>query len=161
MPDIKLQPLLEAIHPKKLQPALRPFFGDLQKPPKVEASRLQAPTCYWAVFAAAGRNVTLKSFFSGQEYESYINRLRRYYEDRFDQPDHPRGGILFLPDLNAVLWGFPFDPQMPALHSCMDPEWIADLLERRCSVPLRVKVVNYNPEIGAIFAYRDARRVVA
>lgn len=161
MSDIKLQPLLEAIHPKKMQPALQAFFGELPKPPMLETSRLQAPTCYWAVYAGSDRRVTLKSFFSEQEYGAYVGKLRQHYADRFDQPQHPRGGIMLLPDLNAVLWGFPFDPRMPSLHRCTQPDWVAELMERRSPKPLQVKVVTYNPEISAIFAYRDARRVLA
>ncbi|HEX6511722.1 MAG TPA: aminoglycoside phosphotransferase family protein [Chloroflexota bacterium] len=157
MPDIKLQPLLEAIHPRNMQPALEPFFGQLWKPPAFETSRLQAPVCYWAVYTSDGRRVTFKSFFSADTYESYVDQLRRHYGDRFNEPQHPWGGIQLVPELNAVLWGFPFDPHMPALHRCADARWVAELIGRHSATPLQVKVVNYNPEIGAIFAYRDGR----
>ncbi|HLY65616.1 MAG TPA: aminoglycoside phosphotransferase family protein [Chloroflexota bacterium] len=161
MPDIKLQPLLEAIHPKDMKQRLEPFFGELQKPPIIDASRLHAPICYWAVYKAGDQRVTLKSFFSEEEYESYLGKLRKYYEDRFDQPQHPLGGLMLIPELNGLLWGFPFDPQMPQLHRCTDVTWINDLLERRSSSPLQPKIITYNPEINAILAYRDQHRILA
>ncbi len=161
MADIKLQPLVEAIHPDKMRPALEPFFGELAKPPKLETSRLQAPTCYWAVYRAGDQRVTFKSFFSGQEYDSYMGKLRQHYDDRFDQPRHPRGGLMLMPELNAVLWNFPFDPQMPGLYHCIDPDWVGELLGRRSTSPLQVKTISYNPEIGVIFAYRTPHRVAA
>ena len=49
MSDVKLQPLLEAIHPDKMRPALEPFLGELSASAQLDTSRLQAPTCYWAV----------------------------------------------------------------------------------------------------------------
>ncbi|HLG70820.1 MAG TPA: aminoglycoside phosphotransferase family protein [Chloroflexota bacterium] len=162
MPDLKLQPLMDAIHPRRMVQALEPFSGQMAKTPAVETSRLQAPTCYWAVYECGGRRVTFKSFFSGQEYESYVAKLRRHYAERFDRPDHPRGGLLLMPELNGILWGFPFDPQMPRLHRCLDAAWIAELMGRPTAADaIESKLVSYNPEVSGIFAYKRSGRTVA
>jgi hypothetical protein len=161
MPDVKLQPLLEAIRPDRMRPALEPFFEELAHAPALETSRLQAPTCYWAVYRASGRRVTFKSFFSSEEYDRYLQKLREHYADRFDRPRHPSGGWMLLPEWNAILWDFPFDPQMPYLYRCQDADWVSQLFGRRSGQPLQVEVVDYNPEIGAIFRYRKGRRIRA
>ena len=68
---------------------------------------------------------------------------------------------MLLPEWNAIRWGFPFDPQMPYLYRCQDVDWVSQLFGRRSGQPLQVEVVDYNPEIGAIFRYRKGRRIRA
>jgi hypothetical protein len=113
------------------------------------------------VFTGGEHRVTFKSFFSGETYERYRAELWQYYPDRWNQFDHPGGGLLDIPELNAVAWCFPFDPQLVHLHRALDLAWVQDLLERRSTVPLRPKILTYYPEQGSIVAYRDNRRVVA
>ena len=163
MPDLKLAPLLEAVAPKAIAATLAPFVGDVAEPPAVETSRLQAPVCYWVVYRVGSRRVTLKSFFSADEYAAYVSTLADYYPDRLDRPDHPDGGIVPLPGLNAILWGFPFDPAMPLLNRALDGQWIGQILRRRPPglrgpEPLAPAVTSYNPEVGAVVAYREPTR---
>src|SRR6266540_4988627 len=85
-------------------------------------------------------------------------RLAELYLDRLGHPCHPLGGLLLAPELNAVLWAFPFDPAMPSLDRCLDGEWNAVVLRRRSPAPLRSELVRYDPEVGAVFAYREPAR---
>ena len=153
MPDLKLPAVLEAADPEKMAPILDPFLGNGKDTPAVEATRLQPPICYWAVYEHRHRRATLKVFFDEADFLDYRGKLEQYYADRVERPDHPDGGIVFLPELNAIVWGFPFDPVMPDLARCFDPEWVADVM-RRPGLALESKLVDYNPEIGAIIAYR-------
>jgi hypothetical protein len=163
MPDLKLRQLLDALHADRYPDALRPFLPPDGPPPELEATRLQAPTCYWAVYRTGGGWITVKSFLSADAYRGYRASLERYHRDRVDRPDHPRGGITFAPDLNAVVWAFPFDPAMPELHRCVDGDWVARAWPRCRYAILIAEPVDYTPEIGAVVAYRDPerRRVVA
>ncbi|HYU18204.1 MAG TPA: hypothetical protein VEQ11_05860, partial [Chloroflexota bacterium] len=68
MPELKLAPLLEATHPSRIQGWLQPFVESADARPVVASTRLQPPTCYWAVYRSADRWVTLKSFFSADQY---------------------------------------------------------------------------------------------
>ncbi|MBI2321047.1 MAG: phosphotransferase [Chloroflexi bacterium] len=163
MPDLKLLPLLEATQPDRLREPLGSLFGPAAEPPRVESTRLQAPICYWVVYRNGGRRVTLKSFFSGDDYVEYVAELRAVYPERLGHPEHPNGGVLLLPEINGILWAFPFDPAMPELHRCFDGAWIAGVLRRRSREAVQPEIVSYRPEIGAVFAYRgpQGRRVVA
>src|SRR5689334_18623283 len=161
MAELKLSTVLEAADPEKLASQLAPFLG-ADATPRVEMTRLQPPTCYWTVYEHRHRRATLKCFFDEGDYLDYREKLARYYPDRIDDPAHLDGGIVFLPELNGVIWSFPFDPAMPDLPRAMDPEWVAEVM-RRPDLALECKLIDYNPEIGAIVAYRraDDRRVVA
>jgi hypothetical protein len=156
MPDLKLHPLLKAIQPEHLRDALEPFFGPGSRP-ELEGTRLDPPTCMWASYRLGNRWVTLKSYFAEADYSDYVARLRRRRGEHFGDPHHPRGGLVVHPELNAVLWGFPFDPSMPALAMSADGAWVAEVLRRRSPQPLAVDVLRYRPEIGALLAYRDPR----
>lgn len=162
MPDLKLPAVLEAADPETMAAVLDPFLGNGDAAPKVETTRLQPPICYWAVYEHGHRRATFKAFFHESDFLDYREKLERYYPERIDRPDHDAGGIAFLPELNAVVWGFPFDPVMPELWRCMEPEWVADVM-RKPGLALECKLIDYNPEIGAIVAYRRAadRAVVA
>jgi len=153
VPDLKLAPLLEATTLERMRPALVPFFPASVDAVEIESTRLQAPTCYWVIYSAAGRYVTFKSFFSQADFDRYRERIVEYYSEQIEQPYHPRGGVTFLPELNALLWSFPFDPAMPRLYMSLDGEYVAGILGQSTKAPLRIQVVSYNPEIGAVFAY--------
>src|SRR5438270_12030268 len=114
MPDVKLAAMHEAANPAAIAPTLAPFLASEQLP-SVAMTRLQAPVCYWALYRVGERRATLKCFFDGQEYERYVAKLSRYYADRVDDPTHSAGGLMVLPEINGVVWGFPFDPGMPDL----------------------------------------------
>jgi hypothetical protein len=161
MAELKLSAVLEAADPEKLAPHLAPFLG-ADAVPTVEMTRLQPPTCYWAVYEHRHRRATLKCFFDEQDYRDYRDKLAGYYPERVDDPAHPEGGLAFLPEVNGIIWSFPFDPVMPDLPRSMDPDWVAEVM-RRPELELECKLIDYNPEIGAIVAYRraDDRRVVA
>jgi hypothetical protein len=162
MPELKLPAVLEAVDPDKMAAVLDPFLGNGEETPTVEMTRLQPPICYWAVYEHRHRRATLKVFFQEADFLDYREKLKGYYPGRIDQPAHPDGGIVFVPELNAVVWGFPFDPVMPDLGRCFDPEWVAATMHKP-EVALESKLVDYNPEIGAIVAYRraDDKKVVA
>ena len=162
MPDLKFATLLEETRSDRLRAALEPVLGATDGPYEIESTRLQAPVCYWVVYRAGNRRATLKSFFSAEEYARYQARLADVYPDRLGHAEHPLGGLVFLPELNGVLWGFPFDPVMPSLDRCLDGGWIAEalgrrriaeLLGRRSSGALQPELVSYDPEAGAIFSY--------
>jgi aminoglycoside phosphotransferase (APT) family kinase protein len=155
MSDLKLLPVLEASAPARIEPALRPFLGQESSSAALETTRLEPPVCYWAVYRAASRRVTLKTFFSRADYDRYAARLAEYYPDRIGEPTHPCGGILFLPELNGVLWGFPFDPSMPGLGRCLDGDWVAGALQPHDDQSVTVEAPDYNPEISALFRYRS------
>jgi hypothetical protein len=156
MATLKLTTVLEAANPALMEPHLRPFFGGSDAPITVETTRLQPPICYWAVYRCGDQRVVFKSFFDGNDVEPYAAKLREYYPDRIDRPDHPEGGLAFLPELNGVLWMFPFDPAMPSLNRCLDGAWVADAI-RTPARTLTPRVLDYNPEIGAVFVYVDDR----
>lgn len=143
-----------------MRASLAPFLGE-GTPIEVDSTRLQPPTCFWSVYRSGDRWAALKVFFVRGEYASYAATLAEYHPERIDRPDHPAGGIRLLPELNGVLWGFPFDPAMPELGKCLDGRWVGELMGRRGS--LQPRIVDYNPEIGATIAYRDPSqgRVVA
>jgi aminoglycoside phosphotransferase (APT) family kinase protein len=161
MPDVKLQPLLEAIRPAAVKAELDLLLGESSAPPEFVSSRLQAPTCYWAVYRRQGRLATLKSFFDGEAYGRYIDKLIKHYGGRLDAPRHPQGGIRLAPRWNAILWSAPFDPRMPGLHLCFDTEWVAASIDGASGQQITASLLNYAPEIGALFAYRAGRRALA
>ncbi|HEY3109514.1 MAG TPA: phosphotransferase [Chloroflexota bacterium] len=157
MPDtLKLTAVLEASAPARMAPQLAPFFAGADGQPTIDMTRLQPPICYWAVYRRGAERVTFKSFFAGADYEPYVAKLREYYSDRVGRPDHPGGGLAFLPELNGVLWKFPFDPAMPGLGRALDGDWIAEAV-RRPARALTPELLDYNPEIGAVLVYRDER----
>ena len=125
MPDVGLALLLEATEPTRLAQAFEPFFRQNGEVPVVETTRLHPPRWYWVVYRHGDQRVTLKSFFRGDDYAEYCEELKEFYPDRLGQPEHPQGGLILAPELNAILWGFPFDPAMPALARCLDGGWIA------------------------------------
>jgi hypothetical protein len=163
MPDLKLSALLEALRSGAADRVVGGFLGaeDAARP-WIDMTRLQPPICYWVVHARGHARATLKAFFSGSDFATYRATLEEYYPDRIDRPRHPLGGLGFVPELNAVVWAFPFDPLMPSLHRCVDPDWIAEALGRP-DRPVVPEPVDYMPEIGATIAYRDPerRRVIA
>jgi aminoglycoside phosphotransferase (APT) family kinase protein len=156
--DVKLAPILAISQPERLQTPLGRFLGADARDVSVELTRLQPPRCYWAVYRHGQRRITLKSLFLGEDFARFVAQLEQYYPDRLDVPGHPDGGIVVLPEINSVLWSFPFDPQMPNLGRCLDVAWIASLLPRPTRRDLAAIAISYNPEIGAVFGYRDARR---
>jgi hypothetical protein len=159
VPDLKLTVLLDALSEGAADASVRRIFSDAASEPEVDLTRMQPPVCYWRTFASGRERATFKAFFRRADYESYRGSLEEYYPEQVDQPRHPRGGLLFLDELNAVVWGFPFDPLMPSLHKCVDPGWVGAALKR----PVAAELVDYTPEIGAMVAYREPerRRVVA
>ncbi|HEY3082813.1 MAG TPA: phosphotransferase [Chloroflexota bacterium] len=158
MPDLKLSALLEALEGGAADDLIGSFLGsEGADRPEIDTTRLQPPICYWAVYARGRARAVLKAFFSDADFANYRATLEEYYPDRIDQPGHPLGGLAFLPELNALVWSFPFDPLMPSLHRCMDPDWIADALGHP-DRPLVPELVDYAPEIGAMVAYRDPER---
>lgn len=156
VPDLKLTALLDALESGAVDDAIGRFLHDA---PAVELTRMQPPVCYWRVYQSGRERATLKAFFRRADYEGYRATLEQYYAERIDQPAHPLGGLAFHDELNAVVWGFPFDPLMPSLHKCVDRQWIAGVLKRQ----VEPELIDYTPEIGAMIAYRDPerRRVVA
>lgn len=159
MPNVQLAPLLKATEPQRLRSKLDDFFGpDSAHAPTIETTRLQPPVCYWAVYRSGTQRATLKCFFAGEQYERYTRRLERHFRDRIGEPRHPQGGLVFLPEINGVLWGFPFDPMMPGLARCIDGRWIASLAPELGVEPLEPRIVNYKPELGAIIAYAEPGR---
>ena len=159
MSDLKLAPVLEATQLAAVAPALAAWFdGDLAGV-AIEGTRLQAPWRYWVTYRRDERRVTLRVSFEGEAYLRDCSRLERVFAGRRDQFDHVRGGFTLLPELNAVLWSFPFDPAMPSLARCFDGAWIGGLLagplEREPGAPLAVSVASYAPEVGAVFRYRE------
>jgi hypothetical protein len=109
---------------------------------RVELTRVQPPLCYWTVYRSPVLGlVTLKAFFSAAAYAAYAAQLHD-------------AEITLLPDLNAIVWRYPFDPALPGLARCLDGSWIAGLLGR--SAELTAEPRAYNPEIGALLAYRTA-----
>jgi hypothetical protein len=159
VPDLKLTTLLDALGEGAADTSVRRFFSDDPPELEVDLTRMQPPVCYWRTFASGRERATLKAFFRRADFEQYRDTLVEYYPEQVDQPKHPRGGLLFLDELNAVVWGFPFDPLMPSLHKCVDPEWVGGALKRS----VEAELVDYTPEIGAMVAYREPerRRVVA
>ena len=154
MPDLKLTALLEALGAGAADGAVRRFFADGAPEPEIDLTRMQPPLCYWRTFASGRERATLKAFFRRGDYERYRATIEEYYPEQVDQPRHPRGGLLFLDELNALVWGFPFDPRMPSLHKCVDPEWVGAALKR----PVVPELVDYTPEVGAMVAYRETER---
>lgn len=158
MPDLKLLPLLEAAQPERLQARLAPFFGPAAGPVRLVAARLQAPVCYWAVYQQGRERVTLKSFFAAADFAQYAEQLASLYPERLDRPDHPCGGLLLAPELNGVIWRVPFDPALLGLDRCLDGAWVARALGGAAERLLDVRLLRYNPEVGALCAYRDRAR---
>lgn len=161
MPDLKLARLFESVRPAELEPALRPFLGRDEDPAIVESTRLQPSVAYWAVYRRGSRRAILKAFFSESVFRTYAELLADYYPSRLSKPRHPSGGIAVLPEINGVLWGFPFDPALPDLHRCLDTKWIDAVLPGRRRSSLHWELLSYSPEISALFVYRGARRRVA
>ena len=157
VPDLKLTALLDALGTGAADPTVGRFLPDGE--PEVDLTRMQPPICYWRTFASGRERATFKAFFRRSDYEKYRAALEEYYPEQIEAPRHPRGGLAFLDELNAVVWGFPFDPLMPSLHKCVDPEWVGTALKRA----VEPELVDYTPEIGAMIAYRETarRRVVA
>lgn len=156
MPDLTLSVVLDAADPEAMAPHLARFFADGDGGARVESTRLQPPICYWAVYVHRDQRVTFKSFFKRVDYDAYAAALTEYYPDRVDQPRHPAGGFVLLPELNGLLWRFPFDPAMPSLSRCLDGAWVAEAI-RRPRADLTPRLRAYNPEIGASVTYRDER----
>jgi len=152
MPDLKLTQIIEAIGPDEMTDTLRPFF-EADAEIRVQSTRVEPPDNYWVVYEGGERRAVLKCFISEAEYKSYLSWLGGAFPDRMERPDHPGGGIAALPNLNAVVWGYPFDPSMPGLPDCADPDWIAAVLGRKRGTPLLARTVVYRPEISALLAY--------
>ncbi len=163
MPDLKLAQLLEATHPKNFTPILEQKLGSVDGKIRAEDTHLEPPFNYWIVYRIGAARVTLKSFFSSEDYERDKAKLIESNPEQIDDLHHPRGGIAFVPEVNGVLWSFPFDPSMLGLSSSMDGAWIAEVLKRKSSDPLIPDVKAYRPEISAVVAYREPnrRRVIA
>jgi hypothetical protein len=157
VPDLKLTTLLDALEAGAADEPVRRFLGVDE--PVLDLTRMQPPVCYWRTYASGRERATFKAFFRRADYESYRSSLEQFYPDRIDDPRHRLGGLLFVDELNAVVWGFPFDPLMPSLHKCVDREWVGTALNR----PAEPELVDYTPEVGAMIAYRETerRRIVA
>ena len=155
MPDLKLAPLLQAATVDRMRPSLDLFFGP-GTTIAVEATRLQPPHAFWAVYRSGERRVVFKSLLAARDAEAYLARISTAYPDRLSDPGHPLGGVVPVPALNGLVWSFPFDPSMPDLARCLDGEWIGQTLRRRAAVQPELRA--YNPEIGAVFAYRAPAR---
>src|SRR5262249_24705657 len=141
MPDLNLPAVLEATDAARMAPHLAPFLGEVERP-RVETTRLQPPVCYWAVYEHHHHRATAKCFFDRDDYEGYVSKLRAYF---------PGETFVFLDNVNGVVWGFPFDPVMPDLGKCFDPEWVAEVMGKP-GLALESKLIDYNPEVGAIVA---------
>jgi phosphotransferase family enzyme len=153
VPDLKLTQIIEAIGPKDIRKALVPFFGD-EAEIRIQSTRVEPPDNYWVVYEAGDRKAVLKCFFSESEYKRYVPWIESEFPSRVDRPDHPGGGMILLPELNAVVWAYPFDPSMPGLPDCVDPDWIAGVLGRKRGKPVQANTVVYRPEISALLSYR-------
>ena len=154
MPNLKLYPLLEATRPSHMRATLQPFCAGTDGRFAIDTTRLQAPICYWVVYRCDAKRITLKSFFAQSDYERYVADIAAIYPDQIGHPNHPAGGIIQVSELNALLWAFPFDPAMPQLASCLEAGRVAASLGRS-GADLVPEVVNYNPEIRALIAYRE------
>lgn len=154
MPDLKLEPLLAASSPKVLASALEPFLTGTSGAIELDDTRLQPPTCYWACYKRGHRCVTLKSFFAEHDYQHHAAKLAEYYPEQLGHPDHRKGGLVFIPELNGILWGFPFDPSMPELYRCYDGAWASKVLAPLAGGAVRPELKSYRPEIGVILSYR-------
>ncbi len=155
MPNLKLFPLQEATRPRRIRATLQPFCGETVRPIAIDTTRLQAPICYWVVYRCDAKRITLKSFFAQSDFERYAADVAAIYPDQMGNPSHAAGGVIQAPELNAILWAFPFDPAMPHLASCMEDDRVAASLGRP-GADLVPEVVNYNPEIRALIAHRES-----
>src|ERR1051325_4483570 len=153
MPDQKLAALIETIQSETMVPAIKPFLPDPDAPFRLSSTHVEPPEYLWAVFRQEAQRITFKCLLYEEQYKAYVALMQRSYPDRIDRPDHPAGGITFLPAINGVLWGFPFAPSMPGLPDCANGAWVADVLKE--PRPLLPHTVSYQPEIGAMFTYRD------
>src|SRR5712691_13360416 len=93
VPDQKLMPILEAIRPENMAPALAPFFPEGPEALRLSSTHCEPPEYFWAVFRQGERRVAFKCLFYEDEYKEYVGRMERTYPDRVDRPDHPRGGM--------------------------------------------------------------------
>jgi hypothetical protein len=152
VPNQKLGLVMETLQSESITPAIAPFLPDPAGAFRLSSTHVEPPEYLWAVYRQGGRRVTFKCLFYEDQYKDYVGFLERTYPDRVDRPDHPRGGISFVPEINGVLWGFPFDPAMPGLPDCVDGEWAAGVLNKRD--PVLSHTMTYQPEIGALLTYR-------
>jgi thiamine kinase-like enzyme len=68
----------------------------------------------------------------------------------------PRFGraVEHLPELDATLWAFPNDPQLPHLPLVIDPECVVHYLPpSHAAVPTQVEIVHYYPEVRCTTRY--------
>src|SRR5262249_30683463 len=117
----------------------------------VEATRLQPPTAFWAVYRAGRRWVTLRCSFAADDAEARLAALVEAHPDRLGDPAHPRGGLLALPELNGVLWSPQFDPSLAGLGRCLDGEWVGQIVGSDAAVVS--ELVAYDPEQEARVVY--------
>ncbi|HEY3117027.1 MAG TPA: aminoglycoside phosphotransferase family protein, partial [Chloroflexota bacterium] len=154
MADLKFETIHEASKPHEFQRSLAEIFPGSRRKLSLETTRLSAPTCHWAVYQWGPQRLTFKSFFEESDFDQYVGQLDRYYPQQLNDLDHPRGGFVLLPELNGIVWSFPFDPAMPGLHYSANVDWVASVLgEKSEIVP---KIVNYTPEVGSVLSYRVA-----
>src|SRR2546425_1121237 len=104
MTDLKLAQLLQATHPSNFRQTLESLLGVTDEKIQVNATHLEPPYNYWAVYKIGSYIVTLKSFFSTGDYQQYTAQLLEYYPDRMDDLHHPKGGIVLAPEINSILW---------------------------------------------------------
>lgn len=154
MTDLRLLPLLEATRPGHLHPSLASRLEGIG-PLTVEARRLDPPTAYTLIYQAAAQRLVLKGFFAQHHYLRYAGRLALRHADQVGHLRDGTGGLDFVPELNAVLWSFPFDPVLSQLRRCVDTRWVANQIGQ-ADVPLRADLLRYRPEQRALIAYRDA-----
>jgi hypothetical protein len=160
----KLSGVLEAARPKAvaelLSDGLLPAEHRVHwKSITLDCTRLEAPTCFWAVYAldlngtiSRPTRLTLKTFFNDSEFSEYAERVRAREPERIDNLLHLRGGIAFLPDEATVLWTLPYDPRLPGLGNAMDGHLVAPVLGVEPEA-LAVEVVKYRPEMDATLRY--------
>ncbi|HEU0167771.1 MAG TPA: phosphotransferase [Chloroflexota bacterium] len=156
MPDLKLQEVLERTAPEAAQALLAPYLDGIDEPPHVDMTRLQPPVCYWVVYQAGDRRITVKTFFAESEFARYAAQLEQYYGARMGDTRHDHGGLALAPELNTITWSYPFDPAIPDLYRCLDVRWVAGAAGLR-TAKLQPEVLSYNPEVGSVIAYRDTR----
>ncbi|HLB28859.1 MAG TPA: phosphotransferase, partial [Dehalococcoidia bacterium] len=160
----KLSSVLRAVGPETIadllsEGPLPPEAGIKAQGIRLESTRLQAPLCFWSVYAVEISGsassplwVTAKTFFDDSIFTHYAQQISMHYGDRVGDLLHPQGGIVIFPHKATVVWSFPYDPALPGLAMALENSAVAPILGAAPDA-LRVETVRYTPEIGAMLRY--------